>query len=105
MNAQYNGGYEFTDYQWYRNGELIEGANNPVYHTSEPFSLNDEYFAVLTNKDGLTLATCPVLIDDVPPFDKSTNQSNSPARKELLNRQIVIRLGEQMFNVYGQRVK
>lgn len=105
LNAQYNGGYEFTDYQWYRNGELIEGANNPVYHTSEPFSLNDEYFAVLTNKDGLTLATCPVLIDDVPPFDKSTNQSNSPARKELLNRQIVIRLGEQMFNVYGQRVK
>lgn len=105
LNAQYNGGYEFTDYQWYRNGELIEGANNPVYHTSEPFSLNDEYYAVLTNKDGLTLATCPVLIDDVPPFDKSTNQSNSPARKELLNRQIVIRLGEQMFNVYGQRVK
>ena len=28
LDSEHNGGYEFSGYQWYKNGEPIEGENN-----------------------------------------------------------------------------
>ena len=100
---EYNGGYEFTGYQWYRNGEKIEGATSSVYHTEAPFTVGDEYFVVLTDKNGMVLPSCPQIIPDNS-LPVNTNQAPQ-ASKHLINRQIIIRLGEKTFNIYGQRIQ
>lgn len=100
----YNGGYEFVGYQWYRNGELIEGATSSVYHTEAPFTEGDEYFVVLTDKNGMVLPSCSQTIEDVPNYNPE-QQEAPQATKHLINRQIVIRKGEQSFNVFGQRIQ
>ena len=103
-NKEHNGGYDFVAYQWYRNGVAIPGATESVYHTAEPFTLGDVYFVVLTHADGLVLASCPYMIDDIPEYHQ--NQEQAPAAsKHLVNRQIIIRMGEKNYNIYGQRVQ
>ena len=102
-NKQYNGGYDFTGYQWYRNGEAIEGATSSVYHTEEPFVSGDVYYVLLTRADGLVLPSCPQIIESVPTYEPQTE--NAPATKHLINRQIIIRKGEQTYNIYGQRIQ
>ena len=102
-NKANNGGYEFEGYQWYRNGEAIEGANESVYHTEAPFTLGDVYFVVLTDKNGMTLPSCSQTIETI---DLPIETQQAPqATKHLINRQIIIRKGEQTFNIYGQRVQ
>ncbi len=58
-NENYNGGYTFTAFQWYRNGEPIAGATGSWYDNKEPFNLEDEYTVLLTRKDGVQLFACP----------------------------------------------
>lgn len=102
-NKANNGGYEFVGYQWYRNGEAIQGATESVYHTEAPFTLGDVYFVVLTDKNGMTLPSCSQTIETIDlPIE---TQQAPPATKHLINRQIIIRKGEQTFNIYGQRVQ
>jgi len=42
----FNGGYEFTSYQWYKNGQEIPGATQGFYQ--DPLGLNGEYTVHLT---------------------------------------------------------
>ena len=58
-NENYNGGYFFTAYQWYRNGEIMPGENATyIYLRDTEFDLNDRYSALLTRSDGVQLFTC-----------------------------------------------
>lgn len=102
-NKDYNGGYVFTEYQWYYNDEKIEGANTSVYHSETPLEPG-EYFVMLTDANGLTMPTCVKKIrpEDIPDYSELLK---APATKHLINRQIVIRKGEQSYNIYGQRVE
>ncbi len=71
LNENYNGGYTFLNYQWYRNGEPIEGAvDSYVPVTTE--DAGAEYTVVVTREgDGTVLPTCPIVynmpvgVDDV----------------------------------------
>lgn len=87
-NKANNGGYEFVGYQWYCNGVAIPGATESVYHTEAPFTLGDVYFVVLTDKNGMTLPSCPQTIETtdlpietqdapLPPSISSTVRSSS----------------------------
>jgi hypothetical protein len=42
----YNGGIEFTSYQWYKNGVMIQGATQQYYQ--DPAGVNGEYSVRLT---------------------------------------------------------
>ena len=59
-NPATNGGHTFVSYQWYKNGELIEGAIYPNYQ--EKGGLNGYYSIEVTslNEDGtvMTYTTC-----------------------------------------------
>ncbi len=63
LNEDYNGGYTFASYQWYRNGEPIEGATDSYL----PVTLEDagaEYTVVIVRDgDGTILPTCPIIYD------------------------------------------
>ena len=60
-NAQYNGGYTFTDCQWYLNGSQIEGYKmTQIYREGEKLDFNGEYRVLLTRADdGKAILSCP----------------------------------------------
>lgn len=97
-----NTGYDFTGYQWYRNGQAIEGATESVYHDPNPFTAGDEYYVVLTDKNGASLPSCPQTIENVPDF---TPQENGAPAKVLINQRMYIILDNQMYDMFGQKVK
>ncbi len=97
-------GFEFTAYQWYRNGVAVEGANESIYHVDSTFTKGDEVYVVLTNKEGESIPSCPQTIPGVPDLSGQEQQA-SPAHKMMLNRRIVIRKGEMLYDIYGQRVE
>lgn len=61
LNEKYNGGYTFSEYQWFANGELIQNATLPYFYGNG--SLDATYYQVqLTRKsDGVTMMTCPII--------------------------------------------
>ena len=59
QNAKYNGGYTFTNYQWYKNDLPIEGATRASLHQMLDTASN--YYALLTRDDGVVMRTCDFL--------------------------------------------
>ena len=63
-NSDYNGGYEFSAIQWYKNGSLLSGETySYLYLENSIFSGGDEYTALLTRSDdGEAVFTCPITV-------------------------------------------
>jgi len=59
-NPYYNGGYQFTSYQWYKNGVLIPGATKQYYQ--DPEGVNGVYSVRLTG----------IRVSDGTPFEFRT---------------------------------
>lgn len=57
QSSAYNGGYDFTVYEWYKNGERIDGTE-PYLYVPEELNPADRYSVRLTRTDGLTLFSC-----------------------------------------------
>ncbi|MCQ2332981.1 MAG: hypothetical protein MJZ88_00005 [Paludibacteraceae bacterium] len=58
-NASYNGGFEFTGYQWYKNGQPITGANESYYIEESGLDRTATYCVLLTRADSMSIFTCP----------------------------------------------
>ena len=64
-NKDYNGGYEFSAFQWYKNGTPIDGATSSVYYVQGGLDLNAEYSVLLTRvSDGASVMTCVADLTD-----------------------------------------
>ena len=98
-----NTNYEFVAYQWYRNGELIPGATESIYHTDAPFNEGDTYYVELTDQNGMKLPSCSQRIETVPDYNPQPNAM--PAQKQLINNRIYILREGRTYDTYGQRVK
>ena len=105
-----NSGYEFSNYEWH----LIRGVQDTVMAAGPEVSIlylgqgvtfesGDIVYVVLTDKDGMTLPSCQQVITDVKDFNPQPQ--NAPASKHLIDRRIVIKKGEQSYNIYGQRIQ
>ena len=69
-NDQYNGGYKFSNIQWYYNGEPIDGETKDFLYQVHTLDTDGYYQARLTRiDDGKTFFTCPV-------YPQLTNDSN-----------------------------
>ena len=56
-----NGGYNFSEYQWYHNGRPIYGENKPYLYVYPALDMNGEYTVELTRVgDGQKIMTCPI---------------------------------------------
>lgn len=67
-NDIYNGGYEFVDYQWYKNNMPIEGATSSVLYVEGELDFDAEYSVMLTRVDGVKEMVCainPTKFDDI----------------------------------------
>ncbi len=77
-NADYNGGYDFTAYRWYLNGDVMADETGSYIYLGEgeEFNPTDEYRAELTRADdGVTLMTCPFHAEwheDMFPYPQQT---------------------------------
>lgn len=61
-NSKYNGGYNWTAYQWYCNGQRMEGATQS-YLMLTMEDVGKTYYCVLTRDDGVVIASCPIVYD------------------------------------------
>lgn len=100
-----NTGYEFTAYQWYRNGVAVPGATEPTYYLGQGnmFNEGDEVWVELTDKNGMTLKSCPQTITNVD--DYLPEDSNKAPRKVLQDQRIRILRDGRVYDMYGQKVK
>ena len=65
LAPDYNGNYEFSAFQWYRNDTLLEGETRSYLY--QPLDMNAEYYVELTRAaDSVVLATCPIIPVDHP---------------------------------------
>lgn len=59
-NSFYNGGYNFVGYQWYHNGQSVDGHNfSQLYEEGNMLDFSGEYRVLLTRDDGVSVMTCP----------------------------------------------
>ena len=62
LTHDYNGGYDFVAFQWYKDGVLIPGAIHSYLNQSLGFEA--EYSVLLTDTNGLALMSCPIIAED-----------------------------------------
>ncbi len=53
-----NGGYEFVDFQWYKNGSLMQGETKSYLYVSGVIDYSAVYSVKLTTKTGAIFYTC-----------------------------------------------
>lgn len=95
-NTDYNGGFEFVGYQWFKNGLPIEGATDSYYYAPDGLDTKAEYSALVTRAgDSLQLMTCPI----IPTLISSTDVPNVPTLVERGQRMPII--GQQAASMCG----
>ncbi|MDR1543832.1 MAG: hypothetical protein LBS50_05380 [Prevotellaceae bacterium] len=61
LNKYYNGGFEFTAYQWYKNNEkLVNQTGSYIYTNGTTLNIGDKYSVEVTRLDGTTMHSCPI---------------------------------------------
>lgn len=87
LNKEYNGGFNFIAYQWFKNGLPIEGATEPFLH--EPLDFTAEYNVLLMREDSVTQFSC-----SMTPVDRSSRQITPfPTYAHSLSK-VRVRLGD-----------
>lgn len=58
LTHDYNGGYDFSGFQWYKDGTPIPGENHSYLY--QPLEMGASYSAMLEEKEGTKLMTCEI---------------------------------------------
>jgi hypothetical protein len=58
LSPKYNGGFEFTAFQWYKDGQPLLGETHSYLY--QPLDFESTYYVELTRADGLVMTTCPI---------------------------------------------
>ena len=59
LSPKYNGGFEFVSFQWYKNGQPMEGETHSYIY--QPLDFTAEYYVVATRSDSVSIASCPIV--------------------------------------------
>lgn len=100
QNAEYNGGYDFRYFRWYRNGEPIDGATEPYYYIESKLQPGDTYSVELKeNADERGLTTCGYVVPSAAAAPQQATQ------RILRNGQLIIRIGDKEYDSLGRQMK
>lgn len=67
LNERYNGGYRFSDYKWYINGNET-GVNTPYIYMPQTLAIGDEVVVAPTRAgQDYAVPSCPIVIYDMTP--------------------------------------
>ena len=102
-NKDYNGGYDFKTYQWYKDGQPIMGATEGFY-VEEPLDQDSYYQVLLTRYDSVSgdiieLMTCPYY-----PVSKAAAPAKE-AEKVLENGQLHIIKNNTRYSILGVEIR
>ena len=101
-----NTNYEFSYYQFYRNGvALTTMTEDNIYHLGSDvtFEKGDIVYVMLCDNEGNCLPSCPITIQTVD--DYHIDSENVPIRKTMVNKRIYITVDGRTYDCYGQRVE
>ena len=103
LSPAYNGGYEFSTYQWYMDGEPIEGATGSWYYNTA-LDHEAEITVNVTLRDGTSLWVCPFTFSKAnrPPGVK-TDATDKQAEKILRNGRLIIQVDDAEYDILGRR--
>lgn len=101
LNANYNGGYDFVTFQWYRNGQIIAGATNAYLYEENKLQPGDEYVVELgLPEQTRTITTCAFVV----PASASPSPSRAP-QKIMHNGQLLIYRDGRIYNAQGRLIE
>ena len=88
---------QFSAWQWYKNGQPIDGATEQFYY--EPGGLSGDYQVQMTATDGTIYRSC------VESFESAEQQQTqkAPSHKLLQDGQLLIIVGGKSYNLFGQQ--
>lgn len=101
LNETYNGGFTFSAYQWYKNGEPIEGANAPYYYAVDKLDKDATYSVSLVREgEERSLMSCEqTVVNYTMPAPAADT-----AQKILHHGQLYIIMGDRTYDALGQPV-
>ncbi len=98
-NENYNGGYVFSAYQWYKNGAPIPDAVYPYYYEEGGLDTDADYHVrLLREGESSAINTCSY---QPQPFVPTAPATPSAPRKYLHNGQFLIELQGNTYNLLG----
>lgn len=99
-NAEHNGGYTFSEYQWYEEGKPIPGANKPYLY--QPLNTNYEYCVLLTRvSDNVKQFTCTIMPEEWTEVDDvSVNVNDIPTLLHIGQEVIINTSTEAVVSIY-----
>ncbi len=101
LNSVYNGGYDFTGFQWYRNGEVIDGATDSYYFTPDKLQPGDEYAVLLyIDEEQRPISTCVYVVPA-----RGNNAPESAPKKVMKEGRLMIIVGDKIYNAQGNRIE
>ena len=100
LNDRYNGGYRFRSYQWYKDGQPIQGATGSWYH-DDNMDMTALYEVDLQLEDGSHLRICPFTFAG----NKKQDATPAAARKWLEEGVIRIEREGRVYDVMGNRLR
>jgi hypothetical protein len=65
LNHYYNGGFMFSAYQWYKNGQIMNGETHSYIYAGDGnlFEIGEKYSVLVTrSNDGVSIMSCPITI-------------------------------------------
>jgi hypothetical protein len=62
LTHDYNGGYDFAAFQWYKDGVMLQGETHS--YLNQQLTFDSEYSVLLTSTDGLQMMSCPIFAED-----------------------------------------
>lgn len=92
-----NGGYMFTSFQWFKNGQPIDGANRSYYYEEGGLSMDSEYQVQVELPNGIKLYTCT--------FTPQPYTTSQPQPKKVIEDQrlVIIKNGVR-YNAQGNKI-
>ena len=97
-NFATNGGYVFTEYEWYKDGVKLPSTKGYI-HEPGGLSPTAEYTAVLTTHRGDKITTCPAKITDMKV--KSAVYPNPVKRGQSVYVETGLSSGEAVMQLFG----
>lgn len=105
LDEAYNGGYQFTRFQWYKNGEPMETETGPYYHTDEELEYGAYYQVALTRMgDDYAIMSCPIYYgsSDVENVSLDMSELAGPGVKKVIrNGHLYIINNNKVYTVLG----
>ena len=76
MNKDYNGGFNFSSYQWYKDGQLIPDETDEILYMENGLLAGDYQALVTRETDGISMMTCAYhydpMVSPAPSFTVTT---------------------------------